>query len=446
MFNREKIVDILEGCVYEISMLHMQQLRNIVEQTKQNLKDYIPARKIQSILRGTTPISSLSDAQLYFLSAFLNKNNFIKVDINEFFTQDEIKIFLNEKINDIAVETIIIPETIQSHYKTEFTCKMTYRQLYDLFNNSLLTYNISTQRVSKIKKMGSHTFKVPNINEKNVEAIKEAILQGTFEPNLLTFNIRKTGAESFVFEPVMGNVGKLIINVNDIERKTFCDVIDGWHRLQAISLAYEENSNIQGEMIVTIKNLDIEQARMFINQEAKGTLNNQVDMEMYDVDSNIVKLINDINVFGNRSKNILFNKIITPTHTSTEAIYPFEVFAQNLYDYWGTTLNKAGIEELIQIKRYIIDSYNLFVSRIQEQPNIKTVDKAEALGDPMFMAGLIIPLSKLYQKSTDIDDVVLFLNNAITKIDLSSDSSFTYDNKQNIRNFRKYQKAWLSLI
>lgn len=435
MADKERLVIALS---YATNKLKNEQkyLKPFIDNAIDSLKDYLPQNRIKGMLLSQLPLESAPIEQLYFIGQYLNRQRILEENISQFFNSDEIASFQNYIKPVEKLEYPVFKNTIKSSTKEEFTCRLTYKQIVDMYESSLLSYNINTQRVSKINKKGHEIFKMPNINWSNVEGIKKEILNGTFQSNMLTFNIRNTGSESYDFVN-----GELIVNTSIGE--TYLDVIDGWHRVAGIYEAYKVSPNIIGDMIITIKNLDIQQARLFINQEAKGTMNNQAGIEYYNSDNNIVKLINDINVYGNEKNNVLFNRFITATHSPENADIPFEIMADNLNSAWGVILNTADIEGLMIIKRYIVDYYNMFMKKINEIEK-DAENKYPILKDPMFVCGIVIAASTSYQYSKLIDDAILKMNEIIKRVSLeySSTNKFVYEDKKRKTRYTQYRNVW----
>jgi len=440
MINRDKLeisvlntIDILQG---------KAELSDYVEKAKSELRKYIPVTRIKPLIVGNFPLVSIPDIQLYHLSFFLKKEKLLDENLSEYFEEMEIEKYLNDIIDGyIESEIIEFTEVIKSKIREEYVCKLSYKQIAEMFRFSMVTYNINTQRVSEIVKKNNRILKRPTINQKNIDAIKQKVLEGKFESNTLTLNIRKTGSENYFYRD-----NTLVINKNLGE--TFLDVIDGWHRFTGIYLAYVENPNLIGDMTVTIKNLDIEQARQFIEQESKGTINSQEGIEFYDSENNVMKLVSDINVYGNLKNNFFFNKIITPTHQSVDAKIPYEILAKNIYSSWGEILNKSDILDLLQIKKYIIDYVNLFMSSFKTRYNKASISELisnyPVIDDPMFLSGIIIASAKTYSKNKAIDYAVAGIIEATTRMRLakSYQEQYIYENVNNKREYSRYVKTW----
>lgn len=409
------------------------------------LQGHIPPTRIKALVTANMPLPTVPNDQIYHLASFLNRVGLMDEELSQYFDEDEIVRYQEHTPTPMTdYSTVVFSDVIKSKYKEEYICKLSYQELYELYRASAITYNVDTQRVSSIGKKGNVVFKMPKINKRNIESIKRLVLNGRFQSNNITFNIRKTGSESYNFVN-----GELVVHKNIGE--TFIDVLDGWHRCSGIYEAIRENPDLKGDMTITIKNLDIDEARLFIIQEAKGAINNQAGLEFYDSDNNIVKLISDMNVFGNEHSNVLFNKIQTPTFSPAGATIPFELLAKNLHRSIGEALNEADIKKVIGIKRYIVEFYSVFIDTLSEMHEIKAretlFNKIPILQDAMFFTGIIILATTMYKEGYTIDDFVLNANNIISHINFKTvaGNPFVYSGEDKYK-FEAYYKAWSKVV
>lgn len=416
-----------------------------IAQAETMLQGYVPPTRVKALVMANMPLQTVPNDQIYHLASFLNRVGLMEEDLSQYFEKDEIARYQEyTPMQMLDYSTVVFSNVIKSKYKEEYICKLSYKELYELYRVSAITYNTDTQRVSNIGKRGNVVFKMPKINKDNIESIKRLVLNGRFQSNNITFNIRKTGSESY-------NFANSELVVHRTVGETFIDVLDGWHRCSGIYEAIRENPNLDGDMTITIKNLDVDEARLFIIQEAKGAINNQAGLEFYDPDNNIVKLISDINVFGSESNNVLFNKIYTPTFSPKGATIPFELLAKNLNKSIGELLSGADIKQLIAIKRYIVEFYNIFIDTMIEMNKVRTredlFNKIPILQDAMFFTGIIILATTMYKDGYLIDDFVLEAENIVSRIDFknAAKNSFVYIGEDRYR-YERYYRAWSKVV
>ena len=438
MYNREDLQNRVEMAISDIHKL------NIVKQIKERmlfqLKEYFDTNKTLQILNKMIPIQTLSENELINLCTFLRRNGILNINPIDYWTEIEQTKASNDrvKMNQYSnIQTLKLQNVLKiDGFNTQYVTQLSYEQLANLLNVGLISYNFSTQRRAKVIKVRNRVERVVSINMDNVLDIKNEILYNTFQTNTITLNIRATGKEMFSYSSENMALSIPISEDNSI------DCIDGYHRLKAIQLAYSENKNIKGSMIVSIKNLTIEQARYFILQESKGTLNNQHELELYDMSGNIAKLIHEINSYNNKN-NILYNSITSENNNANTLIF-YDVFAEILQLSFGDLLNEADTIELYKLKQFIVDVYSIAYSLICKRFNVNTVRELTGVAvDQMFMCGFLFVAYEMYVTNNNEVDVQK-LEKIVRKIDFNDDK-LTYTNFNDKYDVNRYTKTWIKL-
>ena len=439
MYNREDLQNRVEIAISDIHKLN--RIKQIRERALFQLKEYFDTNKILQILNKMFPIQSLSENELINLCTFLRCNGILNINPSDYWTEieqttasnDRIKMNQYSNIQTLNLQNVL---KIDGFNNTQYVTQLSYEQLANLLNVGLISYNFATQRRARVIKVRNRVERVASINMENVLAIKNEILNGTFQTNTITLNIRATGKEMFSYSSENMALSIPIGEDNSI------DCIDGYHRLKAIQLAYSENKNIEGSMIVSIKNLTVEQARYFIIQESKGTLNNQHELELYDMSGNIAKLIHEINTYNNKN-NILYNSITSENNDVNVLIF-YDVFAEILQLSFGDLLNEADTIELYKLKQFIVDVYSIAYSLICKRFNVNTVRELTGVViDQMFMCGFLFVAYEMYTSNNKEVDVQK-LEKIVRKIDFNDDK-LTYTNFNDKYDVNRYTKAWIKL-
>ena len=438
MYNREELQNRVEMTISDIHKLNI--VKQIRERMLFQLKEYFDSNKILQILNKMIPIQTLSENELINLCMFLRRNGILNINPSDYWTEIEQTTASNDRIkmNQYSnIQTLNLQNVLKiDGFNTQYVTQLSYEQLANLLNVGLISYNFATQRRAKVIKVRNRVERVASINMDNVLDIKNEILNGTFQINTITLNIRATGKEMFSYSSENMALSIPISEDNSI------DCIDGYHRLKAIQLAYSENKNIKGSMIVSIKNLSVEQARYFILQESKGTLNNQHELELYDMSGNIAKLIHEINSYNNKN-NILYNSITSKNNDVNTLIF-YDVFAEILQLSFGDLLNEADTIELYKLKQFIVDTYSIAYSLICKRFNVNTVRELTGLPiDQMFMSGFLFVAYEMYTSNNKEVDVQK-LEKIVRKIDFNDDK-LTYTNFNDKYDVNRYVKAWIKL-
>ena len=439
MYNREDLQNRVEIAISDIHKLNMA--KQIRERMLFQIKEYFDTNKTLQLLNKMIPIQTLSENELINLCTFLRRNGILNINPSDYWTEieqttasnDRIKINKYSNIQTLNLQNVL---KIDGFNNTQYVTQLSYEQLANLLNVGLISYNFATQRRAKVIKVRNRVERIASINMDNVQAIKNEILNGTFQTNTITLNIRATGKEMFSYSSENMSLSIPISEDNSI------DCIDGYHRLKAIQLAYGENNNIKGSMIVSIKNLTVEQARYFIIQESKGTLNNQHDIELYDMSGNIAKLTHEINTYNNKN-NILYNSITSENNNANTLIF-YDTFAEILRLSFGDLLNEADTIEIYKLKQFIVDVYSIVYSLICKRFNVNSVQELTGLpADQMFMCGFLFVAHEMYVTNNNEVDVQK-LEKIVRKIDFDDDR-LTYTNFNDKYDVNRYVKAWIKL-
>ena len=438
MYNREDLQNRVEIAISDIHKLNMA--KQIRERMLFQMKEYFDSNKTLQILNKMIPIQTLSENELINLCTFLRRNGILNINPSEYWTEIEQTTASNDrvKMNQYSnIQTLNLQNVLKiDGFNTQYVTQLSYEQLANLLNVGLISYNFATQRRARVIKVRNRVERVASINMDNVQAIKNEILNGTFQTNTITLNIRATGKEMFSYSSENMSLSIPISEDNSI------DCIDGYHRLKAIQLAYGENNNIKGSMIVSIKNLTVEQARYFIIQESKGTLNNQHDIELYDMSGNIAKLTHEINTYNNKN-NILYNSITSENNNANTLIF-YDTFAEILRLSFGDLLNEADTIEIYKLKQFIVDVYSIVYSLICKRFNVNSVQELTGLpADQMFMCGFLFVAHEMYVTNNNEVDVQK-LEKIVRKIDFDDDR-LTYTNFNDKYDVNRYVKAWIKL-
>ena len=438
MYNREDLQNRVEMAISDIHKLNIA--KQIRERMLFQLKEYFDSNKTLQILNKMIPIQTLSENELINLCMFLRRNGILNINPSDYWTEIEQTTASNDRIkmNQYSnIQTLNLQNVLKiDGFNTQYVTQLSYEQLANLLNVGLISYNFATQRRARVIKVRNRVERVASINMENVQAIKNEILNNTFQTNTITLNIRATGKEMFSYSSENMALSIPIGEDNSI------DCIDGYHRLKAIQLAYSENNNIKGSMIVSIKNLTIEQARYFIIQESKGTLNNQHELELYDMSGNVAKLIHEINSYNNKN-NILYNSITSENNDVNTLIF-YDVFAEILRLSFGDLLNEADTIELYKLKQFIVDVYSIAYSLICKRCNVNTVRELTWVAvDQMFMCGFLFVAHEMYVSNNKEVDVQK-LEKIVRKIDFDDDK-LTYTNFNDKYDVNRYVKAWIRL-
>lgn len=442
--NREELINEI---LFAIADIHTSgDIINVQNRATSKLQKYFTRKRIIQIFNKSLSLSMLSDGELYNISLFLVDNKFLDLDLSDYFTDEEMSKAVSETVDLInEYDEKVVFRNIEFNgddLKPQFTGFISYEDVAKMHDAGVLNYNFATQRKAKIIKYRNRVERIPSINERNVAEIKKEVLDGLFEENTITLNIRQTGNDLYSYDE---ETRKLVINQDAV-----IDVIDGYHRITGIHDAWKINKDIKGKMVLLIKNISTDKARYFIRQESKASINNQEEMRLYDSSSNLAQLINDINTNSN-SNNILFNKITTGNNTENTLII-YDIFATIMDKAWSEKLSKTSQRELLKIRKFICQFYSTAYEIIMEKFGVEKIEDLKRLDnnialDPMFMSGFLFPALKMYEESNGQLDDDKKIEKMVNKLNYEeANNDYTYENQNDDYAIKRYIKAWENAI
>ena len=251
--------------------LHKKTQDKIVEYCKQVYG--LPEKQCRDYLYGQKEISSADNGlALVFADAADNVRSGSKL-VKEYFTEAEVQLV---RQTDFAEKKLTFP----LRYKMlpvedgQWIGAFTIDDLMDLWNAQLINYNANTQRVLRVTFRKGVKLYRPYIDQGAIASIRESFHEGRYIPNTLTFNIPENdeSADFYYNEKTC----ELVIN----NMKGF-DILDGYHRLVAITQERAENEDFHYAMEIRIVNWNEDKAQRFIYQEDQKTKMRLVDSNAY---------------------------------------------------------------------------------------------------------------------------------------------------------------------
>ena len=147
-----------------------------------------------------------------------------------------------------------------------------------------INYNENTQRTKQKVVRGQKIYYKISVDKKSVNEIRELFEKGIYIPDEITLNIPMD--EDFSYENGTLYFRKL---------KHF-DILDGYHRLLALTEIFINNPDFEYTMELRITNFSEEKAQQFIYQKGQKTKMLQIDSSSYNqnsISNLIVKRLNE---------------------------------------------------------------------------------------------------------------------------------------------------------
>lgn len=262
---------------------------------------------IHMLMNGQIEVNMLSEYDLIAFCKAFTKLGFSELDANNFFGSMKLVSYEHyEKIETIP-DKIELKNFLKKN-NFEYRGQITYKQIYDYLNYSLLFYDQEAQRSPKFKKLGSKkglamNIRVENLNTKSVDNIAKVVIEKKFEDTELVLNceILEGKNQNFKFISANEKIAKILANkleanattiknildqeTNDIlgdiiikpnyvmndKDTTWVSITDGFHRCKGIVKAVSDHLEKTGEYLegsigVRLVRVDKERAKRIVHQ------------------------------------------------------------------------------------------------------------------------------------------------------------------------------------
>lgn len=430
---RDKIDEIL------IELNQNGQIKRLLDSDL--LNEYITGFVLTKTLNRNLPLNTRSVSELYHICRLINTLQ-PKIKVDEYFTDYEMTQAINNK-NNIKIESsplIILKNVLYSKNNNEETwmTMVTYKEINDWMKTGKLIYNMETQRVGKMRKIGHKMFIVPHINDNSVEDIKNAMLKNEFYSNMISFNVTPDYDKQIEYNPIEKTL-TIDTTIFDVA------VTDGYHRCSGIVKAFEVNPELEGELYLKVTNMSIEKAQKFIRQESKSNIQNQDALEKYNPKNKITMFVKNINDMGSEESNALYRKIDMGVNTPNTWIM-FETFKEGL-DLSGFLREISYIDDRTKLKNMEVFIVNFFDNFYKIADDYKLNDKKrEEITDPTFIKGLIITCYKFYKTGKGIDVSLILAMEVFLKKFKTTTTKYTYEKTLKDKEEKKYINKFKRLL
>lgn len=252
----------------------------------------IPMGLTMDMVAQRISLSEESEFVLFCLSYGLDEITTRNKIVKNFFTENEIKTYSNEKY---YIERLSFPIRIKciAVSQDQWVGAIDSKFLMGLRRSQLINYNTNAQRtMTKIVKGDTEYYKI-SINESAVEKIKKSLEDNIFIPNTISLNIPLDSESNFYYDE---KNCELIISSLE-----YFDITDGYHRYIAMCRASDLNPEFNYPMEVRITNFEENKSKQFIFQEDQKT-------QMSKTDSNSMNMNNPANIVLERlNQDIMFD-------------------------------------------------------------------------------------------------------------------------------------------
>ena len=299
--------------------------------------------------------------------------------LEKYFTQHEINSYTNtKKRNEVQEKYPIEFENVLQVASDQWVTVIDVDTLYELYKNQIINYNKNTQRPTVYKEKDGITEYKIFLNRESMNEISNLMNENKFIPNAITLNLSLDNPEiEFEYKN-----GKLTLYSG------MPDIIDGYHRYQAMVKNKLSNSDFNYPTVLNIMNFDEVKACSYIAQEDKRNKINKSIVKTMDSNDLINILIQRLN---EDSRCYLSGQI-----GRTES---YKVNSTWLYEIIDKTYSIKDRNEMIELFKYLKEIFN-------------SVIEDDLLEYDFITFAIIIKVSELHRREINaIDKIEMALKN-----------------------------------
>lgn len=329
------------------------------------------------ILTGKINVDSIRDEQLFWLcecmeEAYKTKRLTMPVMIEDIFTASEISYYKHTKEEKTSKKPIRFKCMAVSD--DQWVTVMSSKDIMRLYNEQLIRYNPLTQREPTVKTKDGIVKYVITIVKSSVKAISALMQKSLYIPDDLSLNINPESDTEWDI------VGDEIVLINGA-----FDIIDGFHRLMAISSCSKENPDFSYNMVVNIMNFDTEKACRYIAQKDKRNKINKAYSNSLDTSKEVNTVLTRLN-----ERTAYYKGAIGRTE---DALINWTSF-YNLVDYCFTIKTRR---EALEVQNYLKNCLDTFIDE-----NPEYIDKKLSTWE----LAVITRCASHYYKTTDYESAM----------------------------------------
>ncbi|MFK7678691.1 DNA sulfur modification protein DndB [Bacillus sp. Wb] len=422
MKNKELLI---EAVIENLEKFQSEKkLRN--ELKVESIEHISPGDLLKYIKAPQDYIPNLDISTIYYLAKYMNN---VKADtslqLDKYFTAREIKeietTYDNESLSRTEKAPIELPYTFHNVIKVgegDYILKTTGRIMTDFMNSHILQYNQETQREARMvrdKNDPNNIIPVPKVNKKSVREISKLAKEGKLIQTVITWNARLGSTDDEDGEELIYNEDDLTLTVTN---GTLLDVVDGYHRLQGVSMALNEVPDLEVNFKLNILNFSQSQAKKYFaqlntyNPVSKARVRELSEEDFNDFVLNFI--MNEFNDFKER----ITHRGIAPRQ---DALTTYSTLSDAIKNNFEIN-NKA---EAIKTARYLTKFFKELFYSFPDQflGDIASVRRNSIINTSSMFVGYV-KLAKI-MKDNDIE-----LDNIV---EIISDIDFSRDNKEFIK-------------
>lgn len=356
-----------------------------------------------SIVSGKIPVELMQRDTMFKITRVLHELmqhidtdfNFRELEVEKYFTEKECDEYSIKIDRSQADEEIVITQW-NKVADDQYSCVISSEDIYNWVNQNKVQYNPETQRDMEIKETKNGTIKVVKVFPEALKEIVESMKSGNYISDALTFNIN---IDKYL--PPKETKAGLVI-----PKESVIDCIDGFHRLNAMTLVRAQDSEWQQNFVIILTLFDKNKAVKYILQQDKK--NHLSDKQVTESDQNdaanfIIEKLNKptSNFYLKGSLSVIIytlNKIISKTFKTKrmttsediqETVKLYNYIEKNLNEliedknYFGKEFSKSEWFIYLNVLSYCREKDMNFVETINKLPIDKLMNEINITNEPI---------------------------------------------------------------
>lgn len=352
-----------------------------------------------SVLANNHALDTLSMIDLgVFSQQIYEKTHLPMIKPTNFLEEAEIDAVKKHKreVADVDMSDLLVFENVTQLSKDMWTTVVPIQRISALYNNMAVSYDFKTQRQAKHVVLREGIIQTPDVNRSSVEEIRDKLLEYSFVPNTITFNVPIEDGNKIKFDKSKERL--------TIEDKVLT-ILDGFHRSLGIIAALQNNPQLEYNFIIVITNFTVDKARQFIVQEDKRNPISKAYLKSIDESDEYTTVVNILN---EDSKSELRGKITT-NHSlvaSGDALVTFEFLHAIIKELWEIN----SFYDAETVSDFLRSFFNHLISIFP----LNSREAEDMYKERMFVVYLIIA-KRLYDKDNnyqnyDLEEIISSIN------------------------------------
>lgn len=419
------------------SISKIKAKKRVVNDIKKELMNYeiLPGDVQAWINNPEDKLFELDLRQLFLLTEqVFYKTGDLTINPENYFTEAEIK-EARQYSGVLETDKLEFPITFTNATvvgQSAYMVTMSIQTIKKLLDSMLLNYNFEVQREAKFTKRKDKIIMQPTLNKKNVKEIAEHLLNGTLVPTVLVFNAATRTSE--VGDEIIYDPKKLELTIT---KGTRLDIVDGYHRCQALSMALETNPDLEFNFAVLITNYSTKKAQQYQAQLAKATPISRTRIQELEQNR-----LSDIVVQQLREESDLQGRISQTNriHTINNELVTYNVLADTIDEEFDMKTRADAMD----VGDYLVELFNMLIGSYPDEfiNNVDQTRKVSLINDNNMFVGYIVLARKMYESKIKPKEV----RNILKNIDFSRTNKLwedigVLDNEGKIKDTTKARKA-----